>query len=459
MLFNSMVFLFAFLPATLVSMEFTRRIRAGSEKYVLILASLVFYGYWSRRFLLMLVVAVFINWVIAGFVIRHRERRFLLVLGIAANLLLLGFFKYTNFLASIVSAAGLWEARTWDIALPLAISFFTFHQISYLIDISRGDDHAYDFSDYLLYIVFFPHLIAGPIVRHNEFIYQIRERWGRAVPMDSMARGVTLFVIGLAKKMLLANELAAVADGLFQLGLTQDLSITQSLLATLSFALQIYFDFSAYTDMAIGLSLMMGYRLPVNFNAPYAALSLIDFWRRWHMTLSRFLRDYLYISMGGNRRGRLRQYCALFTTMLLGGLWHGANWTFVAWGALHGAGLCVNHFFKGLGFAMPRFVAWLLTFSFVALCFVFFRAESIAHAGRVLHGFTTPWGQGAQAESHAVLMIVALGVAVFGPTAQAFTESLVPRKTMAFVTGAVGALCVLAMLAADRNAPFIYFQF
>ncbi|CAN7457189.1 MBOAT family O-acyltransferase [Polaromonas sp. LjRoot131] len=460
MLFNSSAFLFVFLPLALGTFYLSRRFWPGSEKYILIFFSLVFYGYWSKTFLVLLVLSIALNWSLAGIVLKLGWRRQLLFVGVAANLALLGIFKYANFFAVALSTAGITEPRQWSIILPLAISFFTFHQISYLIDISRGDKHVYNFWDYLFYIVFFPHLIAGPIVRHNEFIYQIETANSRPVPPAMIAQGIALFILGFGKKMLLANPLAAIVDPLFSAGLSGPLSLHDSVTATLSFSLQIYFDFSGYTDMALGLSLMFGYRLPANFNAPYAAASLVDFWRRWHMTLSRFLKDYLYISMGGNRFGYARQMLALLVTMVLGGLWHGANWTFVAWGALHGLGLAVNHTFAKAGLKLPALANWFITFAFVACCFVIFRAETIPHAMNVLAGFFNPsWAHGVPSINQYALLAAALAIAVLGPTSQGVVDELKPRTRASLALSTLAVLSLAGVLIADKNAPFIYFQF
>lgn len=460
MLFNSTAFLFLFLPIALGTFYLSSHFRRGIEKYVLVFFSLFFYGYWSKTFLAMLMLSIILNWSLAGIVLKLGWRRQWLFVGVAANLGLLGVFKYANFFATAVSTVGIAEHTQWNIILPLAISFFTFHQISYLIDISRGDKHVYDFWDYLLYIVFFPHLIAGPIVRHNEFINQIESANKRRVPPLMIAQGIALFILGLAKKMLIANPLAAIVDTAFSTGLSGPLSLHDSSVATLSFSLQIYFDFSGYTDMALGLSMMFGYRLPANFNAPYAATSLVDFWRRWHITLSRFLKEYLYISMGGNRFGYTRQMIALLVTMVLGGLWHGANWTFIVWGGLHGLGLVVNHTMARVKLKIPALGNWLITFLFVACCFVIFRAETLTHAMNVLAGFfSLSLAPGTSSINQYALLIAALLIAVLGRTSQRVVDELKPRTSSALALSTLAVLSLICVLIADKNAPFIYFQF
>lgn len=460
MLFNSPVFLFLFLPIVLIGYSISRR--WCFDKAFLIVSSLVFYGYWSRKFLVFLLVAVLVNWLIAGLVLRFHRNKVWLFIGVGINLLLLGVFKYANFFTSIAASLGLVEPKTWSLILPLAISFFTFHQISYLIDISRGDKHLYNFFDYLLYIVFFPHLIAGPIVRHNEFIYQIARLQGAKVDIEMVSKGAVLLILGLAKKVFLADPLAGIVDPLYATALSGTLSPGQTVAAVLGFSLQIYFDFSGYTDMALGLSLMFGYRLPENFNAPYAATSLIEFWRRWHMTLSRFLRDYLYVPFGGNRHGFLRQILALNGTMLLGGLWHGANWTFIIWGVAHGIGLSGNHLMRRFKISIPGWMGWLTTFTFVAVCFSVFRAESLTHCVNLLSGifaFTSMETTGVVHVDDWLLLIAALGIATIGRTNLAWSDNLVPDKRISLAIGVLGSTCLLAVIATEKNAPFIYFQF
>ena len=262
---------------------------------------------------------------------------------------MLGLFKYADFFRGTAYGALGETFQPWSLILPLGISFFVFQKISYLIDLRRGDRHIYGFLDFCMFVTFFPQLIAGPIVRHNEIIHQFRLDPRRPAMWENLSRGFVLFVIGVAKKVALADTLAMVADPLFGKAVAASLSATEAWVATGAYTLQIYFDFSGYSDMAIGLALMFGLRLPMNFNSPYRAVSIRDFWRRWHITLSRFLRDYLYIPLGGNRCGALRQASNVIVTMLLGGLWHGANWTFVVWGGLHGTALAVNHVWQGSG--------------------------------------------------------------------------------------------------------------
>ncbi len=377
------------------------------------------------------------------------------------NLAVLGLFKYADFFRGTAYGALGQTFQPWSLILPLGISFFVFQKISYLIDLRRGDRHIYGFLDFCMFVTFFPQLIAGPIVRHNEIIHQFRLDPRRPAMWENLSRGFVLFVIGVAKKVALADTLAMVADPLFGKAIATSLSATEAWIATGAYTLQIYFDFSGYSDMAIGLALMFGLRLPMNFNAPYRSVSIRDFWRRWHMTLSRFLRDYLYIPLGGNRCGPVRQAVNVIVTMLLGGLWHGANWTFVAWGGLHGTALALNHVWQGRGLRLPSIVAWALTLLFVMACWVLFRSADFTTAGDLLLSMIGQHGVGRVSldREFAAALIGGTVVALFGPTSQEVAlEKLQPKAWLAMPAGV--ALAYLLLLIGGRLPNvFIYFQF
>ncbi len=268
------------------------------------------------------------------------------------------------------------------LALPLAISFFTFQQIAYLVDSYRGETAEYDFLNYALFVTFFPQLIAGPIVHHAEMMPQFASKWNLVKNYKNIATGLFIFSIGLFKKVVIADSFAKWATAGFDIAPT--LNMLEAWATSLSYTFQLYFDFSGYTDMAIGAALLFNIKLPINFNSPYKALDIQDFWRRWHITLSRFLRDYIYIPLGGNRKGSFRTYTNLLATFILGGIWHGAGWTFVFWGFLHGMALVIHRFWKNLGFTMPRILAWFITFNFINIAWVFFRAKEWEDAIKVL---------------------------------------------------------------------------
>jgi D-alanyl-lipoteichoic acid acyltransferase DltB (MBOAT superfamily) len=383
MLFNSQIFLLVFLPLTLLAYYGLAAERARRE-WLLIFASLLFYGYWDYRLVPLLVFSVIANWLFS-WSLRGRGQRTIVSLGIALNLAIIGFFKYADFFADTLAWATGGQHQPWNIILPLGISFFTFQQISYLADRHKGDAPLYGFREYFVYIAFFPQLIAGPIVRHNQFIYQLKEAPTRNGLHERLSRGATMLAIGLFKKVVIADTAARIADPLFEAASLGALTFADAWIATLAFTFQIYFDFSGYSDMAIGLALMFGFTLPINFDTPYRATSIRDFWRRWHITLSRFLRDYLYIELGGNRFGPLRQALAGAVTMFLGGLWHGAGWTFVAWGTMHGLGLAGHAAWRRSGLALPRVAGWALTMLFVMASWVLFRAADFGDAAGILY--------------------------------------------------------------------------
>jgi D-alanyl-lipoteichoic acid acyltransferase DltB (MBOAT superfamily) len=459
MLFNSQVFICVFLPVVLALYYACAAYRVVRQS-VVVLASIAFYGWWDVRFVPLLAGLTVANWLIAQWFGRARAR-WIPLFGVALNLAVLGLFKYADFFRATADAL-LGEAfHPWDLILPLGISFFVFQKISYLIDLRRGDRHIYGFLDFCMFVSFFPQLIAGPIVRHNEIIHQFREDPRGPALWENLSRGFVLFVIGVAKKVALADTLAMVGDPLFAKAATTSLSAVEAWVATWAYTLQIYFDFSGYSDMAIGLALMFGLRLPFNFNAPYRALSIRDFWRRWHMTLSRFLRDYLYIPLGGNRCGPVRQAANVVITMLLGGLWHGASWTFVAWGGLHGSALAVNHVWQSAGLRLPRIVAWAVTLLFVMACWVLFRAADFATAGDVLGSMVGWHGVGSLRldREYVAALVGGAAIVLLGPTSQALAfEWLCPRAWFAMPAGI--ALAWLLLLVGGRLPNvFIYFQF
>jgi alginate O-acetyltransferase complex protein AlgI len=457
MLFNSSLFLLGFLPVSLLTYFAARKV--SLHKFHLLIASAIFYAYWDVRFVPLLLGSIVCNWLTAELALRRAFCMPWTILGIGFNLTLLGIFKYANFFSGTFSDLGLVAPRHWDIVLPLAISFFTFHQISYLADIAKGMAPHYRFLDYAVYVLFFPHLIAGPIVRHNEFIFQLE----KPPPLADVAfrSGAVLLVFGLVKKVWLADPLSQIVNPMFATAALTPLGASEAWLAMLGFALQIYFDFSGYTDMAIGMSLMFGYVLPQNFDAPYRAPSLIDFWRRWHMTLSRYLRDYLYIPLGGNRHGEHRRSAAILVTMLLGGLWHGANWTFVVWGGLHGLGLVGNHLYRNGKYPMPQMLSQLVTFLFVAICFVIFRATSLPQAWNIIGSLAPTKSLGPMPEfANIVLVLAALVLSTFGPTNHqlAFDKRL-PSLTSPAVLVLCFVLSVVVIIDTAHYSPFIYFQF
>ena len=305
-----------------------------------------------------------------------------LIFGISANLLLLGYFKYSDFFIENINLTLNADLSLLHLALPLAISFFTFQQISYLVDSYRKETKEYDFLNYALFVTFFPQLIAGPIVHHKEMMPQFATNSAKKINTHHIAMGLFIFSIGLFKKVIIADTFATWATTGFDVA--QTLNFLEAWTTSLSYTFQLYFDFSGYTDMAIGVALLFNIKLPINFNSPYKATDIQDFWRRWHITLSRFLRDYIYIPLGGNRKGSVRTYTNLLSTFILGGLWHGAGWTFIFWGFLHGMALIIHRLWSSLGIKIWSWVAWLITFNFINISWVFFRAKEWDDAIKVL---------------------------------------------------------------------------
>jgi alginate O-acetyltransferase complex protein AlgI len=390
-----------FLPIVLAGAVFLRRFGPRPAMLWLIAASLFFYAWWDWHYLWVPLASILANYAVGLAVARARQRGadqvagFHTGIGIALNLVFLALFKYGFFVVGNVNWALGVELGWWNIALPLGISFFTFQQIAYLVDVRRGLVESHGFVDYLLFVTFFPQLIAGPIVHHRDMMPQFTSGQAGRADAAMLAMGVAIFVLGLAKKVLIADHVSLYVGPVFQ---AAEAGVAVTFLeawgAALAYSFQIYFDFSAYSDMAVGIGLMFGVRLPINFASPYKSTSIIEFWRRWHITLSRFLRDYLYIPLGGGRRGPRRRYANLLIVMLLGGLWHGAGWTFVIWGGLHGLALALNHAWrtitgtKGAVSWPARFAGLLITFTFtfVTVTWVLFRAGSLEGAQTMLAG-------------------------------------------------------------------------
>jgi alginate O-acetyltransferase complex protein AlgI len=508
MLFNSYQFIFGFLPAVcalyfVVARFWGRRVGAA----VLVVASLFFYGWWNERYVWILLLSIGCNAGFATALIRGQsgQRFWILLTGLGFNLLLLGYFKYASFLAQNVNAV---FGVDWNVEpqpLPLGISFFTFQKIAFLIDAYVGGVVAFNLLDYCLFVTFFPQLIAGPIVRHNEIMPQFLTLPRRPRASD-FAIGGSIFVIGLFKKVCLADLSAAWVNPAFAAAASgAPVAFVDAWIAALAYTFQLYFDFSGYSDMAIGLARLFGIVLPINFYSPYKAANIIDFWRRWHISFSRFLRDFVYIPLGGNRRGVPRRYLNLAVAMLLGGLWHGAGWTFVLWGGLHGLLLALNHAWHqlrrrvglppGNDPAAVRLAAWALTFVAVTSAWVLFRASSVDSAGAMLSAmygidgqnvvdpvvtyWWTQWGLFREfrwSESSAIWLLLVGSIAFILPNTyqlfQGFRPALVERPFEGAASkprlrwnpdwswaAGLSLMLLIAILRIRELSPFIYFQF
>ena len=495
MLFNSYSFIFLFLPVVFLGFFQLGRIHRAYAAAWLALASLFFYGYWNPAYVGLLLGSIVFNYACGLWIAKahaqgqQRRKNRLLAFAIAADILLLAYYKYANFFLSSVNSLTGGELSLGAIILPLGISFFTFTQIAFLVDTWQGKVKEYDFIHYVLFVTFFPHLIAGPVLHHKDMMPQFAHAATYRIDWDNVATGLLLFTLGLCKKVLWADSLAPYATAIFegashgmQIGILP--TIYEAWAGALAYTLQIYFDFSGYTDMALGIALMFNIRLPINFNSPYKSTSIIDFWRRWHMTLSAFLRDYLYIPLGGNRNGKLRRHTNLLSTMLLGGLWHGAGWTFVIWGGMHGVYLIINHLWRE--WVAQRYLQWIpgwlsaltggaLTFIAVVAAWVVFRADDMAQATVLLNAMFgieyRPIAFDLVAHGNLLLLTSLSGRDLLQLLVPGLLWVwLLPNSTrIRFLTGsylltALQALIVLYMLyiAIDRfgsYSPFLYFQF
>ena len=392
MLFNSYVFIFAFLPVTFFIYYFLnyKRMTIGANAF-LACASLFFYSWWNIAYLPLMLSSIIFNFFVGRRVAEKDKISFgfltakgVLTISVIANLGLLGYFKYSDFFIKNVNSFFSRDFELLNLLLPLAISFFTFQQIAYLVDSYKKGIKEYNFINYTLFVTFFPQLIAGPIVHHKEMMPQFATLRNKLINYDNIAKGMFIFTIGLFKKLVIADTFAVWANAGY--AATEAIDIVSAWVTSTSFYFQIYFDYSGYTDMAIGLALLFNIKLPINFFSPLKAQNIQVFWRGWNMTLTRFLREYIFLPLGGARRGRTIGYVNLIITFTLGGLWHGANWTFVFWGILHGTALVVFILWKKHGFKIYGWLAWFLTFNFLNISVVFFRAEDWAAAMRMLKG-------------------------------------------------------------------------
>ena len=469
MLFQSQIFLLVFLPLVLGGYYLTARYRPrwgeDARKWLLLLASLWFYGYWDVRLLPLLVFSILANWLLAR--LSPTLGRHLLTFGILLNLLLLGIFKYADFFADTIAFVLGATHDDWNIVLPLAISFFTFQQISYVVDLRRQRAPEYSLLDYALYISFFPQLIAGPIVRHHEIIGQFAFDPFRPGLSERLGRGLTLLIIGLLKKVFLADPLGRIATPLFDQALGgAELTFAETWTATLSYTFQLYYDFSSYSDMAVGLGLLFGFTLPLNFDSPYKSTSIRQFWRQWHMTLTRFLRDYVYTPVGRSmprEQKVLRESAATMVTMTLIGAWHGAAWSYVVFGALHGLALIVDQTWIRLRLSMPDLVGWFLTFLFVAVSLVLFRSEDFAVSVRMWATMAGIEGISLSALSVSrddmLLILAAALIAFLAPNSQSIALARNGPTRLAAIGAGFALLAVLLEIGAGQNLEFIYFQF
>jgi alginate O-acetyltransferase complex protein AlgI len=494
MLFTTAQFVLLFLPLTLLGFFVAGRYSPSAAAGWLFFASLVFYGYWMPVFTALLLFSIAVNFLIGLRIVRGlrtasaSEARLWLVLGITFNLSLLACFKYFNFFVDNLELALGTQWQISRVILPIGISFYSFTQIAFLVDTYRAKVHEAKLLHYGLFVTYFPHLVAGPVLHHAQMMPQFAIPAIYRFNSANFAAGLAIFALGLVKKVVLADGVAPYADAVFKPtdgGQTPD--ALEAWLGVAAYTFQLYFDFSGYSDMAIGLSWMFNIRLPFNFDSPYRATSISDFWRRWHISLSNFLRDYLYIALGGNRHGSIRRYANLAATMVLGGLWHGASWSFVIWGALHGIYLMVNHVFRALcgqrlceqlgRSQLFGLFGWALTMLCAMVAWIFFRAETWSGALRMLQGLvgalpadgvhTLLWNAGLSSSAGAVWCGVLAALAFLAPNSNRIGALIHERaRGSHFLRGAIGSLgaaavlvLVLINMSRDSVSAFIYFNF
>lgn len=475
MLFNSIEFLFIYLPIVLAVFSWLNRKRSGQSAVAFLgMASIFFYAWWDARYVALLGASIAWNWYVGTRLMSSRSRS-TLSLGIAMNLAALGYFKYANFFVSTVGDLAGVDLTMRQIVLPLGISFFTFTQIAFLVDAYRGEVKEKGILNYILFVTFFPHLIAGPVLHHKDMMPQFARVQGKSIDPILVANGLFLLIVGLFKKLIIADNVAAYVDPAF--ANVPLMEIMDAWTAVAGYSLQLYFDFSAYSEMAMGIGLLFGIRLPMNFNSPYKAANIAEFWKRWHMTLSKFLKDYLYVPMGGNRFGFGRTLAALWTTMVLGGLWHGAGWQFIAWGLLHGTMLVIHRVWQRMGLSMGIWPGRLLTFGFVMMAWVMFRANSVGDAVRIwrkmlgmegivlpvafrefkIHGIQTALSP----TINGIEIFVMIVMIVFCMTNRNVHEiwerwAVLPRTRYAI---AIVGLGLASFFSLNRISSFVYFQF
>ncbi|WP_394238811.1 MBOAT family O-acyltransferase [Niallia oryzisoli] len=484
MLFNSFDFIFVFLPIVFIVYFFLNKRRLTvASKYWLVASSLFFYSWWNIAYLPLLLISLFFNFALGTLLGKEHSRinkKAILVAGIIINSAFLGYYKYSDFFILTVNSAFDSNIALLKLALPLAISFFTFEQIIYLVDSYRGETKDYTLLDYSLFVTFFPKLIAGPIVYHNEIIPQFMSNRKKFINWKNISMGFFIFSIGMFKKVAIADTFAIWATQGFDQA--ESLTFIEGWITSLAYTFQLYFDFSGYCDMAIGISLMFNIQLLMNFNSPYKSLDIQDFWRRWHITLGRFLTQYIYIPLGGSRKGKARTYINVLIIFFISGFWHGAGWAFIFWGIMHGVAMCMNRFWKAQGFRLPKIIAWFITFNFVNVAWVFFRATSFDDALKVLkgmfgfNGFTLPDylngklsvlnQYGIQYSTYfidhieimkaSVLIIVAFVIILALKNSIELMKNFRPTVTVSIFIAALFVYCVINL---NKISEFLYFNF
>ena len=470
MLFNSFVFIFLFLPITFLAYFGLNKMRHyNTAKAVLVIASLYFYAFFNWSYLPIILSSIIVNYLLAlRMKIDEKNwlRKLWMIIGIVFNIGMIGYFKYFDFFLENINFLFKTHFTLRNILLPLGISFFTFQQVAFVVDCYRRKTALPKFLDYCNFVTFFPQLIAGPIVLPEEMLPQFEDKANRRVNYENLFNGLFIFALGLGKKVLIADSIAVFANTGFDL--MTNYTMAEAWLTSLAYSFQLYFDFSGYCDMAIGIGLMFNIKLPLNFNAPYRACDFQDFWHRWHMTLNRFLTQYLYFPLGGSRRGEVRTLVNIFIVFLVSGIWHGAGWTFIVWGILHGLTMIVNRLWKKYGISLPKWFAIALTFFFVNIYWVFFRANSINEAIHIVSSmfnninlyltqdFTSNLPSILPNKINMSILLIAFIIGFFGKTAYQYMEIKkywYLKSVMTIITFVAGCLFI------SRVVTFLYFNF
>ncbi len=470
MLFNSIEFLLIFLPIVFWGYFGLNKLKLiNLATGWLVIASLIFYSYWKIDYLPLILISMVFNYSLGNTLTNDKlkiNKKLVMLIGILINILLLGYFKYFDFLIYNINIVLHANFNYMNIMLPLGISFFTFQQIAYIVDSYKNLTKEYDFLTYALFVTFFPQLIAGPIVHHKEMMPQFEKLRNRFINHKNISIGLFFLAIGLAKKVLIADYFSPFVKQTFDL--LPHLSCFQSWIASLSYTFQLYFDFSGYCDMSVGIAYLFNIVLPQNFNSPYKSQNIQDFWRRWHITLSRFLRDYIYIPLGGNRLGKIKTYRNLFLTFLIGGIWHGANWTFIIWGMLHGIASCIHKFYNNFNFKINKIACYIITFLFINITWVFFRATNVTKALEIiksmfgLNGFEPIvinkmrfYFSNGDIKLSLFLFLGAI-ILLCLPNSFELAKKIKPNLLWGSITF---ALIIMSLLQLNKISEFLYFQF
>ncbi|WP_223554726.1 MBOAT family O-acyltransferase [Lysinibacillus sphaericus] len=485
MLFNSFEFIFLFLPITFVVYFFLNQFSNQQYAiYCLVLSSLFFYGYFKLTYLAIITVSIIVNFALSRIInnSNHRLRKTYMIIGVVFNVLILCYYKYTDFFITNINSLFDTDFAMLHLLLPLGLSFITFQQIAFIVDSYRDGTAHYKFSNYALFILFFPQLVAGPIVQHDEMLPQYDIKENRKIIHDNVARGLFIFVIGLVKKIVIADTVGIWANAGFEN--YSNLSFVEAWITSLSYTVQLYYDFSGYSDMAIGLALLFNIKLPVNFFSPYKARNIQEFWKKWHMTLNRFLTTYVYFPLGGSRKGEFRTYINILIIFFISGFWHGAGWNFILWGLMHGFASVVVRLFSKTGVKLPYLLSWFITFQFVNIAWVYFRATSLEQANTIISKmftpnmesitsfFTEPLTNFAQAEAFSVMgltlsdpIVIVVGLLITLVFAFTALNSIQLMDKMKFNWGAIIymqcmiALVLISIYYMQKNSIFLYFNF